>query len=238
MPRALITRILVVAGALTFVESATAQAVQESFGTEYRTTALTGFDTRGVNMVGMRVTGYMATGAVTSTWGAIAGSGSNILYGVRNADFQVYLPANQGSSNAIWFTTVFRGAMSRLEFNGAPGNTVFDRWFNFTAGTPGSANGSDIFIEPRDIWNTTVTYRNAVGVGGNAPVGDLFETMDITYGTAVTGGFFPDFRADTDNSALNSPITPAVTATPEPASLALLATGLVAVAAGRRRRRA
>ncbi len=77
-------------------------------------------------------------------------------------------------------------------------------------------------------------YANLVSVIPNAPVGDLFEQLTLTFGGGGMGaGQSYTFRADTDSSPSDRPPP---TVVPEPSTYALVATGLAALAFARRRR--
>ena len=87
--------------------------------------------------------------------------------------------------------------------------------------------------------NATVTYRNVVSVGASAPVGDIYEQVDLFLGTPLGGGQSLNFELDTDNLPFAAVITPAPTTpttVPEPATLILTSIGLVAMGCGRRLR--
>ena len=119
------------------------------------------------------------------------------------------------------------------QLRGAPAGGVFDRAFGGLAGTPGSGPGRDV-VEANDPggneFEMTVTYRNAVGVGGAPPVGDLFESVEIAFGNGVPEGENYSLFLDTD-------VAVGLTTVPEPASVLLLGGGLAALAAVARRRR-
>lgn len=119
-----------------------------------------------------------------------------------------------------------------LVLRGAPAGGVFDRGFGGASGTPGSGPGRDV-IEANDPggneFEMTVTYRNAVGVGDAAPVGDLFETVDVVLGNGVPQGENYSLFLDTD-------VATGLTTVPEPAALLLVGSGLAGLTALWRRR--
>ena len=84
-----------------------------------------------------------------------------------------------------------------------------------------------------DLHTTTALYSNVIRLGALAPVGDLYERMEITFEVPVEDTDQLLFFTDTDLLRKDATLT----ATPEPASFGLLALGLLgAVGVGRLRR--
>src|SRR5205085_2671580 len=120
--------------------------------------------------------------------------------------------------------------LTRLVLSGAGGRTVFDT-FDGDERTPNSALGYPLAFEPALAIGdpapysvgTVVIYTNPVAVGGAAPLFDIYERLDLVFGTALGTNETVRFTQDTDNSVAGSPIeapgTPATT-TPEPATVA------------------
>jgi len=191
-------------------------------GTTYSTDGLSSVSTSGAAMAGILVTAYTADGdSETVAWIATG----TYVGGAYGTGWSLYL-GNDTYGSWWTLTNITTHAITGLLIEGAPGNTVFDVWAN-TEGTSGSSNGWPFEFKhgpsiPVDI---IATYRNQVGVAGDAPVGDLYEEMEIEFTNA--GGFpsgvyeWLGFIADTDN-ATTTPL-PAV---PEPASAISLAAGL------------
>ena len=122
------------------------------------------------------------------------------------------------------------------------GQMAFDRGFSGAEGTAGSNTGIDLTLDftGRTFLTGTVdvTYSNPIGLGGAAPVGDLFGTVEVRMNLATVvglpppssfGGAFSSIRFNTDIDTVvhASPV-------PEPASAALLLLGAAALAARRR----
>ena len=177
-----------------------------------------------------------------ATWGDLGGGACGVSVG----GFSVVLGCASASNSAGgWTMTNGTGqAVAKIQFNGAPGNTVFDCGWDAAAGacvvngsalgtgTPGSSTGFTF----DKIGGTTSAvgasaYSNAIGVGGAAPVGDLFEQYALLLDVLAPGDSYV-FLLDTDNATF------AATAAPEPATWALTAGGLAALLATARRRRA
>ena len=103
-----------------------------------------------------------------------------------------------------------------------------------------------IFCGPAsDRWDTQVYYTSPVGIGGADPVGDLFAAMTVTFGDpsdqnpetfggrrSATAYFSQDLDlVDSRGVILGGDVTP------EPATMSMMAFGLVGMAGMARRRR-
>ncbi len=215
-------------------------------GTLFTTTAMSAFTTLGSDMAGMLVTAtFIDTTSQTLTWtDVVAGTG-----GVTSSNFagagtfwRVWCQGDSsGSGN--WFIYNNTGlGMTSLVFNGVPGRTTFDRTLP-TPGTPGSATGADFaitLVNPGGAVPVSAQYTNILRLGTNAPVGDEYTMLRLTFTGA---GGIPGanktvrFTQDTDNAA--SAIVTVQTGAPEPGSLALaglLLPILGGVVANRRRK--
>lgn len=188
--------------------------------------------TAGPNMVGMRVTARWQDGSQESLFWAFPPTStlvSSLAGAVVSSDFFVQnvpgLPfvldgwavAEAGDTGSdFWTVANYRPqSMTRLTIEGLPANTVFDIPTITGAQTPGSGNGRGLsafpgyfaFLgaPPEAVTPPTfdVTYRNPIGVGGNAAVGDLWGTVQIDF--TSTGGLYThtswNFIIDTDTIA-------------------------------------
>jgi hypothetical protein len=228
-----------------------AQTVVTAPGTSYQTGGLATSQTRGSNMTGMGVTAHFTNGTTASAaWGDLGGG----LFGAGTSAFSLTFPGttNTGTFGFEWRLTNASGAgLARLVLSGASGRTVFDMNEDDVL-TPNSAFGIPLMFRPGVDENglyapspyaagSTVTYRNAVRVGAAAPLGDVFEQVDLVFGTALAGGLTAEFIMDSDSVGEGEvigpvgpgPVAPGTTV-PEPATVALMAGGLAALAAGAR----
>lgn len=187
--------------------------------TPYSTTSLTGFSTSGDGMSGMLVTATIGAGADGATWATTsAGCG-----GATGSGWSV---TECGDTFTSSWTLASNVLITSLFIDAGAGNTVFDI-DGTTTGTAGSGLGNA--FSTSYTGNITATYSGPVGLTGDAPVGDLYRFLRLDF----TGGAFSgqlSFLQDTDNLGRLGDITPA----PEPASMLLLGTGVLAAALRRR----
>ncbi|WP_424964500.1 VPLPA-CTERM sorting domain-containing protein [Dinoroseobacter sp. S375] len=204
-------------------------------GTLFTTDAIGGFATTGGDMDGMLVTGTFAGGASeTLTFNGTGGTAGSTGAG----SFSVALNGNSFTSS--WSVNVSSGLLTSLQLQGAPGDTIFDVATSLAGGSTENSENGRTFEETSNLSGAIVaTYSNNVALTGDAPVGDLYESLFIDLSGLAGGGLSSTqtlaFRADTDNAAAGSSVVPAI---PLPASFPLILAGLGALGLTRKRRKA
>jgi hypothetical protein len=217
--------------------SAAVITVSQNAGTLYTTTGISPTITTGSTMDGMRITAVLSNGAslvtLSQLWsdGAAADSGG-VSFVTPQFALSVTGDTFEQNNWLLDFTNVGDWHLLSLNFDGSTGKTVFDRTFAGSFGTPNSLSGRDFGGFLSFSGSINALYSNIVAIGANAPVGDIFANVllsfgDGTFANGLTGGRSYRFSLDTDNTDS--------TLAPEPGSMLLLGTGLLAFAIGLRR---
>ena len=195
--------VLVALGLLLAVSSAvqagTVTVVFDQGQIATTTVPLTGFATTGAQMQGMTVTvSFESGGPETITWvatGAEAGGAFGTGWSLSEIGDAILGPWTLQNDSGVGITVV--------SVDGFPGATLLDTTFGGDFGTPGSGAGHT--FEPLsgafDMVDLMVTYRVMVGIEGAAPVGDLFQLLELEFTNlgGLASGSFISFVADADN---------------------------------------
>lgn len=184
------------------VATAGTVTIIKDMGTLENTTALTGYATTGAMMDGMSVGITYGSGATTSAiWGDTGISSGQANWG------DGFLSLVGDSFDNAW-NLVAQTGVSSILMDAGVGDSVFDTTFGGAFGTDGSARGTTFSIlSGGDDYDVTATYINAVGIGGNAAVGDIFRYLNVDFGGKAFLGSL-SFLQDTDNIAYTGDINP------------------------------
>ena len=188
-------------------------------------------DTTGATMEGMSVTAYFDgdAGSETLTWGDI-GSGFSGVIGI-DWNLSVKSDVDPWTQGAWGLNSCSGTIIDHILIDAGAGNTVFDT-YSAGIGTPDSKLGKVLSVSSTGTTydgEITSTYFDQVALSGFAPVGDLYRYLDIQFEDPFSGILY--FAADTDN------ITGGIQPVPEPATILLLGSGLLALGGFRRIRK-
>lgn len=223
--------------------SATAYVVNYVDGPLQNTAEIEQWDTYATDMDGMTVDITYGDGSTVSHTWATTGAGTGGLPSWTGGSFEL-----SGSSYSNeWHLSITDQniEIASILIDAGAGDAVFDVWEKPPVGAvnpdyEGTANSK--YGDPFDPWLNgdadptniiTATYSGAVGIGGAAPVGDLYRYLQIDF---AAGSYFSStdtlsFYADTDN------VKGGVNPVPEPSTLLLMGLGMAGLAGYSRKRK-
>jgi hypothetical protein len=167
-------------------------------------TALTGYQTTGNLMDGMRVTvGYLSGGFETQIWGTV-GPASDKSGGAFGSSWSLTQTGDTfGFRDGTWWPWTLNVSGSRpisaINIDAVPGNTVFDNISGRTV-TPNSADGRPFTLYYSTNGPDAVDYTVPIDISQ----GDLFGQLTLRWNQGFSGRL--QFLADTDNGTNTNPV--------------------------------
>jgi hypothetical protein len=201
--------------------------VTQDLGTTQGTSGIATSVTTGATMGGTQVTAFFANGSSqTVPWVGVG-------LGMGGATGTNWSLTESGDTDiASWSLINSTGlGLTKLLIDGGPGKTIFDRTFGGQMGTPGTSLGRDFTVTSglQNSDNILAIYHDQVAVLPNAPVGDIFRSLEVDF--LNTGGFASGrtlgFGADTDTTTDVLAPLPVI---PEPGSLLLFGAAALGLA--------
>ncbi len=180
---------VVLIAAIPAISFATTVDVSFANGTQYVVApSLADWETEGDDMDGMLVTAYFGASSSSGNWADAVNDdeGGEV---VVSGKFSLTESGDTWEANYWTLTNLSDDVLTRLILFGPPGNTLFD--INLPSpGTPLSEKGRTFTYKGGSYdGDIDVFYTDIVSVIGEAPVGDLYATIDITFrGTIPSGG--------------------------------------------------
>ena len=201
------------------VANAASVTIVKDAGTLQNTTALTGFATTGADMDGMSLGITYGDGSTTTaTWGDTGISSGQASWGEGEGSLALI-----GDSFSSAWNLIAQTGITSILLDAGLGDSLFDTTFGGAEGTAGSALGKDFSVVSASTdYNITATYIDAIGVGGNAAVGDIYRYLLIDFGQRAFTGTL-NFLQDTDSLLFAGDINPV----PVPAAAWLFGSALL-----------
>ncbi len=193
---------------------------------------LTGFATTGADMDNLKVTAAFSGGLTETLNWATTGASSGGVTGTGWA-----LNVTGDTFNSPWVFTFTNGngigRLNTLTLDGSEFGqiTVFDTT-DPSPGTNGSASGLDFSVSSGCAGcNGVALYQIAIGIDPDAPAGDTFHKLTVSFDPGTGPDTNWSFLQDTDND-----IRKEIGFVPEPSSQALVGIALLSLIGSRRRR--